>query len=151
MAKKPGRPENLQVIQTPEEAREKGRNGGIKSGEVRRRKRDAKAAAKLILQLPCTEAMTTNLANMGVKENDYTNIVAMFARAFVVAMTGDVSAMRFLVDSAGMNPIQMLEEKRFQNELDQQEGGTNIVEDWVNSIPDFVSGEKEDEQEHEGQ
>ena len=31
------RPENLQPVKTKEEARERGRNGGIKSGEAKRK------------------------------------------------------------------------------------------------------------------
>ena len=33
------RPENLQPVKTKEEARERGRNGGIKSGEAKRKKK----------------------------------------------------------------------------------------------------------------
>lgn len=45
-------PQNLKPIQSTKEARERGRNGGIKSGEVRRKKRDMKAELLLILDIP---------------------------------------------------------------------------------------------------
>jgi hypothetical protein len=37
--KRPGRPENLNPVQSKEEAMERGRAGGIKSGEARRKKK----------------------------------------------------------------------------------------------------------------
>lgn len=146
MAKKGGAPENLKPVRSKEEAKKRGRNGGKKSGEVRRRKRDAQQAAKLILNLPCTEAMQKNLKAMAVDEEDYTNRVALFARAFAQAMTGDVRAMQFIIDIAGETPQHQLEVKRFDNEIGQQEGSNNAVDDWVNSIPD-VATEEEDEAE----
>lgn len=44
--------QNLKPVQTKDEARERGRNGGIKSGEARRKKRDMKAELLLILDIP---------------------------------------------------------------------------------------------------
>ena len=143
MARKGGAPENLKPIKTTEEAKKRGSNGGKKSGEVRRRKRDAREAAKLILDLPCSDAMKKNLGQMGADEADYSNRVALFARAFVLAMGGDVNAMKFIIETSGETPKQQLEERRFENELGQQEGSNNAVDDWVNSIPD-VLGEEED-------
>lgn len=144
MAKKGGAPENLKPVRTKEEAKKRGKNGGIKSGEARRRKRDATAAAKLILNLPCTEAMEKNLRSMSVDEEDFTNRVALFARAFAQAMTGDVRAMEFLVKIAGETPEQELDKKRFDNEMGKQQGSNNAVDDWVNSIPDVTDDEEVD-------
>lgn len=135
---------NLKPVRTKKEARERGRKGGIKSGEVRRKKRDAKAAARLILDLPVsTDAMKNNLKSMNVDEADFTNRVALFARAFTQAMTGDVKAMQFIIEMAGESPEFQLEEDRFKNEVGQQEGSNNAVDDWVNSIPDIVDEEEE--------
>lgn len=142
MAKKGGAPENLRPVLSKDEAKKRGRNGGIKSGETRRRKRDARAAAKLILNLPCTEAMEKNLRSMSVDEEDFTNRVALFARAFAQAMTGNVRAMEFIVKIAGETPEQELEQKRFDNEIGKQEGSNNAVDDWVNSIPDVMPEEE---------
>lgn len=142
MAKKGGAPENLKPVRSKDEAKKRGRNGGIQSGVARRKKRDARAAAKLILNLPCTEAMEKNLRSMSVDEKDFTNRVALFARAFAQAMTGDVRAMEFIVKIAGETPEQELEQKRFNNEIGKQEGSNNAVDDWVNSIPDVVPEEE---------
>lgn len=145
MAKKGGAPENLKPVRTKEEARERGRNGGKKSGEARRRKRDAQQAARLILNLPVsTDAMENNLKKMHIEEEDFTNRVALFARAFTQAMTGDVKAMQFIVEMAGETPDQQLDKKRFENEIGKQEGSNNAVDDWVNAIPDVVADEDEE-------
>ena len=142
MSKKGGAPENLKPVRSKEEAKKRGRNGGIQSGITRRKKRDARAAAKLILYLPCTEAMEKNLRSMSVDEEDFTNRVALFARAFAQAMTGDVRAMEFIVKIAGETPEQELDQKRFDNEIGKQEGSNNAVDDWVNSIPDVIQEEE---------
>lgn len=150
MAKKGGAPENLKPVRTKEEARERGRNGGKKSGEARRRKRDAQQAARLILNLPVsTDAMENNLKKMHIDEEDFTNRVALFARAFTQAMTGDVKAMQFIVEMAGETPDQQLEKKRFENEIGKQEGSNNAVDDWVNAIPDVVADDDEEDEDGE--
>ena len=145
MAKKGGAPENLKPVRSKEEAKKRGRNGGVQSGITRRKKRDARAAAKLILNLPCTEAMEKNLRSMSVDEEDFTNRVALFARAFAQAMTGDVKAMEFIVKIAGETPDQELDRKRFANEVGQQQGSNNAVDDWVNSIPDIETEEENED------
>lgn len=144
MAKRGGAPENLKPVRSTDEAKKKGRNGGIKSGETRRRQRDARAAAKLILSLPCAETMEKNLRTMLVDEKDFTNRVALFARAYAQAMTGDVRAMEFIIRIAGETPEQELDEKRFENEIGNQEGSNSAVDDWVNSIPEFTAEEVEE-------
>lgn len=145
MAKKGGAPENLKPVRSKEEARERGRNGGKKSGEARRRKRDAQQAARLILNLPVsTDVMENNLKKMHIEEEDFTNRVALFARAFTQAMTGDVKAMQFIVEMAGETPDQQLDKKRFENEIGKQEGSNNAVDDWVSAIPDVVTEDDEE-------
>lgn len=145
MAKKGGAPENLKPVRTKEEAKERGRNGGKKSGEARRRKRDAQQAARLILDLPVsTEAMENNLKKMHIDEEDYTNRVALFARAFAQAMAGDVKAMQFIIEMSGETPDQQLDKKRYENEIGKQEGSNNAVDDWVNAIPDAATEDDEE-------
>lgn len=151
MARKGGAPENLNPVRTKEEAKKRGQNGGKKSGEARRRKRDAKEAAKLILNLPCTEAISKNLKTMSVDEEDYTNRVALFARAFTQAMTGDVKAMEFIVEMAGETPRHQLEVKRYEDEAGRNSAGGNVVDDWVSSIPDVVDEEEDDSGEEQSQ
>ncbi len=128
--------DNLKPVRTTEEARERGRNGGKKSGEARRKKRDAKSAARLILNLPSTESLEANLEALGVKEEDYTNMVAMMARAFHKAMAGDVSAMSFLISMSGTSPSFKMEEQRHKKFMNSSAVKSDVIDEWVSSIPD---------------
>ena len=101
-----GRPENLipNDQRSPEELREMTRKGGIKSGEARRRKRDTKAAAKLVLELipklpPNTQA---SLAKMGLDPATQPDVrlLAMLQLA-QKAMNGDFNAIKMLLDYGG--------------------------------------------------
>ena len=51
--------------------------------------------------------------------------------------------MKFIIETSGETPKQQLEERRFENELGQQEGSNNAVDDWVNSIPDVLTEEED--------
>ena len=127
--------DNLKPIQSTEEARKRGRNGGIKSGEVRRRKRDAKSAARLLLDLPAKDSLKTNLQDLGIEEEDYTNMVAIMARAFSKAMAGDISAMNFLISMSGTSPQFKMEEQRHKKFMKGSEVKSDVIDEWVSSIP----------------
>ncbi len=128
--------DNLKPVRSKDEARERGHNGGIKSGESRRRKRDAKSAANLILNLPASDAVAKNLASMGIDcERDYTNMVALMARAYTKAMTGDISAMQFLISMSATSPRAKMEAERHKKEM-EGEKATSLVEEWISNIPD---------------
>ncbi len=153
MAKKGGTPENLKPVRTTEEARIRGKNGGKKSGEVRRKKRDAKSAARLILDLPCQEGISHNLKKMNLTDEDFTNRVAIMARLYTEAMTGNVTAIRTMVELAGELPIHEienkrinLETKRFEAEIGSKESGNNAVDDWVSAVIEADEQEKNNEE-----
>ena len=96
--------QNLNPIRTKEEAREKGRRGGIKSGEARRRKRDMKSAASLLLDLGCWGPnMNAQMERMGIEEEDRTNQMAILVSMMNEAQNGSVRAAEFLRDTAGRN------------------------------------------------
>lgn len=122
---------------TKEEQKEITSKGGKASGEARRKKRDAKSAARLILNLPVQEALEKNLKAMGIDDSeDYTNMVAIMARAFTKAMTGDIQAMSFLIDMAGSSPRFKMEEERHKKEILGEQKSGNVVDEWIDSIPD---------------
>ena len=117
-----GKPENLVPMnrRTKEEQREIAKKGGQASGAARRKKRDAKSAAKLILNLPALKNIEQNLKALGIEdERDYTNLVAIMARAFDKGMTGDINAMRFLVEMANITPSQQLTEKQYKDKMNK--------------------------------
>ena len=128
--------DNLKPVRSKEEARERGRQGGIKSGEARRKKRDAKSAARLLLELPVTKALEDNLRTLGIEEEDYTNLVALMARAFAKAMNGDINAMNFLISMSGTSPHFKMEEQRHKKFMKETSVKSSVVDDWISSIPD---------------
>lgn len=111
MANPKGNLGNLQPVRTKEEARKRGANGGKKSGEARRRKRDARQAISLLLDMAAQGNIEENLAVLGFEQEDRTNMNALAARMFQKAMTGDVAAFKVLMDYGGFNPDQKLRDK----------------------------------------
>ena len=124
MARKGGATENLQPVRTKEEAKKRGRNGGIKSGEARRKKRDAKNAMNILLDLAAKGNLDSNLSEFGVTEEDRTNLMALQARIFAMAMGGNLQAYDRVIKIAGMDPEEnrkeresLAYEKRAEEEL----------------------------------
>lgn len=111
--------QNLRPVKSTEEARERGRQGGIKSGEVRRKNRAAKNAAKMILNLPVDKKIEANLQKMGIEEDDYTIKVAMLARAAIDGQMGNLNAIKLLLSLAEELPDQKIERDRFKLEKEK--------------------------------
>ena len=108
MARNPKQDANLKPFQkgdlTSEEAKKRGRAGGVKSGESRRAKRDAKSAIRYLLDLPPTTSIKANLVEMGFPVNEQTNMAALQARLFAMAMSGNLEAYTALMRMAGYEP-----------------------------------------------
>jgi len=131
--------QNLKKFGSEREPREAGRKGGQASGEARRRKRDMKAAAKLLLNMPAIgENSIKNLEIMGFDEQDMTNQMALMVRIFQKAIaTGDVRAAEFLRDTAGYNPETNLKERQFKYEKDKERGMNQEIED-TSDVDDLI-------------
>ena len=116
MARNPKQDANLKPIQkgqlSKEEAKKRGSAGGKKSGEARRTKRDAKQSARYMLELAAKNQLAANLTELGVPVNDQTNMMAMQARLFTMAMSGNLNAYTTLMKMAGYDP----EEERRERE-----------------------------------
>lgn len=94
--------ENLKFIKSTEEAREKGRAGGIASGKARRRKRAMREAADLFLSLPVTDRR--KLKKLKAKELDEEDIdqqMAMIAGLVEAAQSGDAACANVIVKLLG--------------------------------------------------
>ena len=89
--------------------------------------------------------MEKNLRGLLISEENFTNRTAILARAIIQAQAGDVNAMKFITEMAGETPRQKLEQARFDNEVGQQEGSNNAIDDWVNSIPDVSEEDDKDD------
>lgn len=115
MARNPKREANLKPIQkgelSKEEAKKRGSAGGKKSGEVRREKRDAKSAARYILELAAQGQVKDNLNTLKVDAKDQTNMVALQARLYTMAMSGNLDAYRELMKMAGYEPEENRKER----------------------------------------
>ena len=115
MAVNPKSKENLKPIKkgelSKEEAKKRGSKGGKKSAEVRRAKKDSKESARYILELAAKGAIRDNLVNLGVEESERTNIVALQARLFAMAIGGNLEAYKELMKMAGYEPEENRKER----------------------------------------
>lgn len=111
MANPKGNPQNLKPVRSTDEAKKKGAAGGKASGAARRKKRDARSAINMILNLPAHESLEKNLQALGMNEEDWTNMGALWARIFTDAIGGDHAARKMIFDYGGFNPEFMLREK----------------------------------------
>lgn len=105
MARNPKQDANLKPYKkgdiTSEEAKKRGRAGGVKSGESRRAKRDAKSAVRYLLDLAAKGKIADNLKELGFPANEQTNMAALQARLFTMAMGGNIDAYTTLMRMAG--------------------------------------------------
>ena len=153
--------QNLKPVRTEKEAREKGRNGGIKSGEARRRKRDMREAAKLLLDMPISknqQTMKAVLSSLGVPEEDADYRMGVMAAMLLQAANGNVNAATFLRDTAGDNPnVKMREaelrqrkaEFKFQKEqklaeMEQSQGEDTLADTIVSAYQKRMESETEE-------
>lgn len=121
MAHETNAEKNLRPVRTKEEARERGRKGGIASGEARRKKRTMKNAAKLLLDMPIVgEDISNTMKELGFQEEDLTNQMAVLVSVFKKAMNGDVRAAEFLRDTAGQNDAKNEDRKIKKQQIEQR-------------------------------
>lgn len=143
---------NLRPVQSEKEAREKGRKGGIASGAARRRKRDMRQAAKLLLDAdvsPSQKSMRMLMKSLGIDEQDMTYSMAILSAVLLQAGNGNVKAAAFLRDTAGYNPTQQLQEKQFayqkkrdRERVEDDSGESGDGGDVVIYVPDNGRGEE---------
>ncbi len=94
--------ENLKPVRTKEEARERGHNGGIKSGEVRRQRKAFRESMNTLLSMPIASTRDYNkVANMGIDPEDIDNSQLIVVGLFNRAKTGDVFAIQKLLEMIG--------------------------------------------------
>lgn len=83
-----------------EEVQAIGRKGGIKSGEVRRKKRTEKEMLKMLMGLGVTgEELKKQLKELGIPEEDSTYQAAVHMAMVQAAMEGSVFAYKALMDT----------------------------------------------------
>lgn len=125
--------DNLRPPTTTEEAVERGRKGGLKSGEVRRenaeKKKTIACALELILNAKIPDAMAKKMqAQTGVSELDYRTALA-YSVISTAIKKGDANALKTIADYTGEKPTDNLnintdENSKFADILEQL-GGNN--------------------------
>lgn len=123
MANPKGNPQNLKPVRTKKEAKKKGAAGGKKSGEARRKKRDVQQTIKWMFESPAIGPLDKNLQNMGVNEEDRTNLAAMVVGLALKAAAGDTVAFKTLADYGGFHPDQKQRDKESDARIRKMDEG----------------------------
>lgn len=119
---------------TKDEARELGRNGGIKSGIARKRKKTLGELLDLFLDHKVTEPdVIAKLQTLGIPEEECTNKAKMMMHMAVHASKGNSTFMKMLMDYSSNNATIELQKKQIEIEnkrmkLEIQEQKIRIAE-----------------------
>lgn len=103
LAKSKGNIGNLKPVKTKEEARERGRNGGLKSQQVQRERRKARECMEMILSLDVKGKKQKELmSNLGIMDEEQINIMSLMASMFMRGVTtGDPTTIKSILEIAG--------------------------------------------------
>lgn len=101
------------IKQTPEQAAENGRKGGIASGKARRRKRDMKQAAEMILKMQTSSGKPVSLEDIKslseLKGKNVTVEEAMLLAVASRALKGNLGAIGLFMELTGQKPAEKVE------------------------------------------
>lgn len=124
---------NLKIIQSTDEARKRGRNGGIKSGEVRRQKKTMRETLENALKIELSAEKLEELgAETGLMNGDMSVLSAIIASTIREAIGGDTKAIQFVRDSIGEQPKQEIVQEVITKE------DTELMDSLRNSLLDKV-------------
>lgn len=136
--------QNLKPIRSVSEAREKGRKGGIASGESRRKKANLREAANLLLTTKIEHPeWSETLEEMGLESTLEYALVAAMAKE---VLAGNVSAYRALMDTVGQTDKSDmdLQEQRSKTELNQAKKqsltGENETDEALEKLDEILKG-----------
>ena len=102
----------LNPVKTSEEAKKRGRNGGIASGVARRKKKELKALAKTILNNNIRDfAQVARIQEElpDLEQQDITWGLVLLLKQFEKAKDGDPKAFEILRDTSGQKPVDQQE------------------------------------------
>ena len=120
---------NLKPVQSENEAREKGKKGGIKSGEVRREKKTTQDLAKIILsgKIPGESAQEL-VEQIGVPTANRNVKTAILAGQALEAIKGNTRAAEYLIGLSGEQTATESKQEEKEYELPARVFGS----EWVN-------------------
>ena len=98
--------ENLRPCRTTEEARERGRLGGINSAKRKKEKKKLKEIAEMLLDMPAPEDIIERFEQLypDLDAKEMTNRLAIVQRLILNALAGDNKAFELLRDQIGEKP-----------------------------------------------
>ena len=98
--------ENLKPCRTTEEARERGRKGGINSGKRKKEKRKLKEIAEILLDMKAPDVIIAKFEQLypDLDAKEMTNRLAIVQRLILNALAGDNKAFELLRDQIGEKP-----------------------------------------------
>ena len=130
---------DLIPIRSTEEAKKRGRNGGIKSGETRRAKKTMRETAKALLSMEVVgEKNKRNLEVFGIKKGDQNYQTAVVVRLMERALVeGDTSAIRLIGELTGDLNRYGLEPVDDENIIDMQYPAIIIPDNGRDKRDDF--------------
>lgn len=101
---------NLNPVRTKEEARERGRNGGIASGKARREKKLMRETLDILLSMPLKNGKGANVEEIksfaALKGKNITVQDAVMLAQIQKALKGDTTAAAFVRDTSGQKPVE---------------------------------------------
>lgn len=103
MPNNPNFADNLKPVTSSDEAKKRGRNGGIKSGQTKRARKQARECMELILKSEVTrDEHIKILSSMGIEEEDRQNIMLLMASLFYKGVsTGDSNVIKTILEISG--------------------------------------------------
>lgn len=98
---------NLKPVKNKEDAKKRGKNGGLKFGEAQRRKKDLRDIAKEMMELSLKDGKLDELTSMNVKGKNITVKEALIFAQFKKAMEGDENALKLVLQFVGDKLLQV--------------------------------------------
>lgn len=102
--------QNLNPVKTKDEARSRGRNGGIASGKARREKKAMKETLEALLSMPMKSGKAADIETIknfaALKGKTITVQEAMMIAMIQKALKGNVNAAEWIRDTAGQKPVE---------------------------------------------
>lgn len=105
--------ENLTQAGKPlstEEAQKRGSKGGIASGKARRERKAMREQLEMLLKLPVkNEKLKKQIEDLGVKNKEINNQMAITIALYHEAMRGNTKAYELIRDTIGEKPIEQVQ------------------------------------------
>lgn len=101
---------DLIPVKDPEEARNRGRNGGIASGKARREKKMMRETLEMLLSMPLNNKKMVDVDSIrsfgALKGKNVSVQEAMMMAQVMKAMKGDTQAAVYVRDTIGQKPVE---------------------------------------------